>query len=178
MGKGRLKRVISDVAKLGAKFVAAPVNSLTGHEYDPVMKTRIGNLVEKGIDFAEDVVSQGVTTATGGVLKKVGLYDGEIETKAGKIVGTAVGIGAMVFGGSAIASEVSSLASSGSSLAKLAKVGLKLKNGGAELFTGDTRLLDQVLSVVPGPELHQDFEKQDNEERGLLWHLLNIFGLV
>lgn len=88
----KLKDVLKDVGKAVVKAVAVPVNAITGHEFNPVMTTKLGNKLEKAGDFMEDVITQGVNTATFGLAKKTGLFDGEIETKAGKVVGQVAGV--------------------------------------------------------------------------------------
>jgi hypothetical protein len=98
----KLGDVFADTGKGVAKIAASPVNALTGHEYDPKMKTGFGNALEKVGDFTEDVQTKAVNTATFGLAKKAGVYDGEVETKAGKIVGTVAGVAGLVIGGAAL----------------------------------------------------------------------------
>lgn len=120
---------LGDVGKAVAKTIVAPVNAITGHEYNPNMKTKFGNALEKGVDFTEDVIGAAGNTATLGLAKKVGIFDGERETKAGVIVGSAVGAAVLVAGvaaaGSAIAGgSAAGGAGSGGVLTKIGAGGL------------------------------------------------------
>lgn len=137
-----LKKSVNKVAAVGAdlgkgiaKVAASPVNALTGQEYDPKMKTGFGKALEKAGDFVEDVQASAVNTATLGLAKKIGVADGERETKAGKVVGTLVGIGGLAVSGLAGAGALAGSGILGSTAAGVV-AGKTAVGGGLALLSG------------------------------------------
>ncbi len=95
----KVGNTLGDVGKGIAKVAVSPVNAITGHEYNPTMKTKLGNVLEKFGDGIEDVQGAAINTATLGLAKKIGIADGERETKLGTVIGSVVGAGAIAAGG-------------------------------------------------------------------------------
>lgn len=160
MGKLRdvLKKVgngLGDIGKTVAKVAVSPINSLRGHEYDPRMKTALGNKLEKAADFIEDVQTKAVTTATFGLTKKLGLFDGEVETKAGKIVGTALGIAAITAG---TVATVGAIGGAGfgvkGGLQVIKNVVTKAPAVAPKPVPKASDVLDKLNATVPNPRLH------------------------
>lgn len=70
---------IGDIGKGVVKLSVAPINAVTGHEYDPRMSSKIGKALEWAGDAAEDA--------------QTGLYglNTPTETKIGAAIGTVAG---------------------------------------------------------------------------------------
>jgi hypothetical protein len=121
--KSALKNIGNGLGDLGkgiAKIAVAPVNSLTGHEFDPKMKTKVGQALEWVGDVVEDTQTQALKTASGGLLNK----NRETETQFGTILGKAAGVAGLAAVGTA---TVGLVAGKGFSV----KEGAKVIGGGA-----------------------------------------------